>query len=538
MLIEKKKINSQYKILAVTGRSAENLVRNYLPKNVELKVLPINVAAFITQELILENISREFAKKFDIIIVPGLVQGNTSSLKDSLEIPVVKGPKYASDIGMTLSELDVFELSTIYPADQHLRSKKFEETKKLLNDGFTKPINKKINEFSIGSLYTFPVGITRPPLIMAEIVDATKLSLEKVKERASYYLKHGADILDIGAVANKPQPDKIVKIINELKQLQDKNKFAISVDTLNVEEIEAAIKAKVDLILSIDHGNIAHLGPKIPKDVGVVIIPTNISEGFMPRKPADRVDSLIQLQKKLKEFGLTKIVADPIIEMPVYPGFINSLRGYIDFREHDAQTPMMTCIGNVTEFIAADAVGINVLFNTIAVELGIQFLLATDVSVKCRGGVSEIVKGRNLAYAAKCRNAPPKGHGINVLLAKSRTANDLDIQIPTKVETIKLESQDKELYSLEIERDPKGNFIIWTDYHKQLIFIIHLDPKTNEPTILLKARNARLLFDEIMKRGLVTKLSHAFYLGRELERAEVCLYLGKTYIQNEQTFQD
>ncbi|MHA1440940.1 MAG: hypothetical protein ACTSPK_03615, partial [Candidatus Heimdallarchaeota archaeon] len=75
---KKKKINSQYKILAVTGRSAENLVRNFLPKNVDLKVLPINVAAFITQRLILENISEEFAKQYDIIIVPGLVQGDIS----------------------------------------------------------------------------------------------------------------------------------------------------------------------------------------------------------------------------------------------------------------------------------------------------------------------------------------------------------------------------------------------------------------------------------------------------------------------------
>jgi len=537
-LSKKKKINSQYKILAVTGRSAENLVRNFLPKNVDLKVLPINVAAFITQRLILENISEEFAKQYDIIIVPGLVQGDISSLKDDLKVPVVKGPKYASDIKMTLNEIDVFELSTVYPADQHLRAKKYEETKQLLSEGFTKPLDKKLNEFSIGSPHSFPVGISRPPLVMAEIVDAPKLTLEQVTERANYFLNHGVEILDIGALANNPQPDKIVKIIKELKQLQGKSKFAISIDTLNVEEIEAAIKAKVDLILSIDHSNVEQLGPKIPKDTGVVIVPTNISEGYMPKKPAERVESLIQLQKKLQDFGLTKIIADPIIEMPIYPGFINSLRGYIDFREQETSTPMMTCIGNVTEFIAADAVGINVLFTTIAVELGIQFLLATDVSVKCRGGVSEIVKGRNLAYAAKCRNSPPKGHGINVLLAKSRTANDLDIQIPAKVESLKLDSKDKELYSLEIERDPKGNFTIWSDYHKQLIFIIHQDPKTNEPTILLKARNAKPLIEEITKRGLVTKISHAFYLGRELERAEVCLYLGKTYIQNEQTFQD
>jgi dihydropteroate synthase len=175
---------------------------------------------------------------------------------------------------------------------------------------------------------------------------------------------------------------------------------------------------------------------------------------------------------------------------------------------------------------------------TIAVELGIQLLLATDVSVKCRGGVNEIVKGRDLAYTAKCRNAPPKGHGIDVLLAKSRIANDLDIQIPADIEVQILETIDKEVYSMEFERDPKGNFTIWTDFHKKQIFVIHQDSITQKPTILFKASSARPIIEEIMKRNLISKFSHAFYLGRELERAEVCLYLGKTYIQNEQSFQD
>ena len=33
-------------------------------------------------------------------------------------------------------------------------------------------------------------------------------------------------------------------------------------------------------------------------------------------------------------------------------------------------------------------------------------------------------------------------------------------------------------------------------------------------------------------------VDHAYYIGRELERAEICLYLGKTFVQNEQVFKD
>jgi dihydropteroate synthase len=53
---------------------------------------------------------------------------------------------------------------------------------------------------------------------------------------------------------------------------------------------------------------------------------------------------------------------------------------------------------------------------------------------------------------------------------------------------------------------------------------------------LFVAAKARPIIEEILKRKLLSKLDHAFYLGRELERAEISLYLGKTYNQNEQPF--
>ncbi|MEA2070102.1 MAG: DUF4346 domain-containing protein, partial [Asgard group archaeon] len=201
--------------------------------------------------------------------------------------------------------------------------------------------------------------------------------------------------------------------------------------------------------------------------------------------------------------------------------------------------PMMACVGNVTEFIAADPVGINALLNCIAVELGIQLLLVTDVSVKCRGGIKEVHKGRNLAYIAKTKNAPPKDHGIDLLLAKSRYGNDIPIATQLDIQAKHLQTNDpKKAYHKKVEFDPKGSFMIWLNYFEKLIHLVHLTSEDNKPDLYLTASHAKPLFEEILSRNLLSRLDHAYYLGRELERAEICLYLGKTYVQDEQVFQD
>ncbi len=525
-------------ILLITGHSAENLVRKYAPKNTAILVMPVDVAAFITKSIILENISKETAKKYDLIMVPGLVQDDLSELEEILGVPVVKGPKYASDIKIALTEIDPFSLSASQSADKFLKKQKLAISEKILSEGFSKQIDVD-NEFSIGRKKKFPVGLSRPPLVMAEIVDATKLSREEILARANYYLDNGADILDIGAVANYPDPDQIKKIFHYLQSLQEKENFAISIDTLNVEEIRSAIKSNVDLILSIDHSNVDQLKEEIPRDIGIVYVPTNVKKGILPNKTKERVNSLLKLKTTLLDAGLSKLIADPIIEMPIYPGFTQSLSHYIEYRKADPQTPMMTCIGNVTEFIAADPIGINALFGCMAVELGIQLLLVTDVSVKCRGGIKEIVAARNIAFVAQQTHKPPKDQGINLLMAKSRTAVDLDIIQLTDIETLELEQVDKDLlYNLNYEFDPKGSFTIWTDYHKQKIYVSHLAYKSNKADLLMISSKAKPIFDEIIKRNLISNIGHAYYMGRELERAEICLYLGKTYVQNEQSFRD
>lgn len=108
-----------------------------------------------------------------------------------------------------------------------------------------------------------------------------------------------------------------------------------------------------------------------------------------------------------------------------------------------------------------------------------------------------------------------------------------------------------------INLDPGGYFIIYVDLENALIVAKHytnviseqglaLDPETGlpiptrgksirEPSQVFQGRSAKELCIEIFEKPnscLVTCFDHAAYLGREFQRAEQCLDLGLSYVQD------
>ena len=115
---------------------------------------------------------------------------------------------------------------------------------------------------------------------------------------------------------------------------------------------------------------------------------------------------------------------------------------------------------------------------------------------------------------------------------------------------------DNNLSNRYIDLDPKGYFIIKVDFEENKIILEHflnnindegyaLDPETNEP-IKCDSQNKRVsnqVFKGISakqlgimiteeRNDLITKFDHALYLGRELQKAEECLYKRLPYIQD------
>ena len=115
---------------------------------------------------------------------------------------------------------------------------------------------------------------------------------------------------------------------------------------------------------------------------------------------------------------------------------------------------------------------------------------------------------------------------------------------------------DNNLSNRYIDLDPNGYFIIKVDLEENKIILEHflnninddgyaLDPETNEP-IKCDSENKRVcneVFEGISakqlgiliteeRNDLITRLDHALYLGRELQKAEECLYKKLPYIQD------
>ena len=71
------------KILIATGRLAENTVRKAAGEKADVLVADIDIAAFITpKKLIKEFQEANFSKKYDLILIPGLVSGDFSKASE------------------------------------------------------------------------------------------------------------------------------------------------------------------------------------------------------------------------------------------------------------------------------------------------------------------------------------------------------------------------------------------------------------------------------------------------------------------------
>ena len=214
---------------------------------------------------------------------------------------------------------------------------------------------------------------------------------EEIQRTAKRFVEVGADMIDVGMVAGESQPEKAKRIVEWVKQVVD---VPVSIDTLDPVEIKAAIQAGAELVLSGDAGNIEEIAPFASK-VALVAIPTNQREGFIPKKVKDRVKFLEEIIDKAKKLGVTKCVADLILEPS------NILESFIAFKEFAARNPdvpIFVGVSNVTELMDADSVGVNALLARLSQEVDASILLATEKSDKAKGTVAEEVIAAKMMF--------------------------------------------------------------------------------------------------------------------------------------------
>ncbi|ASJ07398.1 dihydropteroate synthase-like protein [Thermococcus pacificus] len=501
------------RILLVTGRLAEPLVRKY-GKGCDVFVTPVSVAAFLTPELIARYLKKAGIKSEDygLVLIPGLIRGSAQIIEDELGIPAFKGPRNAMDLPQVLKALsEGFRLSREKPAEDLFSVdalKKVEDIRnKTRNRRYIEDVLKKSWNILIGDL---PAGRDFPARILGEVVDAPRLGVEKTVEKALYYLREGADIIDIGMVAGETNLDFIEEIPEIREQLKD-NGFdvPISFDSLNTAEIEKALDY-ADLFLSVDEGNLEALVTEKP----VVLIPTNQKEGFFPTKPSERVEFLERLKERAFDLGYKTVIPDLILEH--VPHLARSITAFQLYRERNPDDVLLAGVGNVVELYDADSVGMNALLAGIAKELSISLLLTTEVSAKAKGSVRELRRAVDMNLFDM-----PKDLGFDLLLLKEKRASEWRFEPAEKI----IEAGERPVQLEPVYfRVWVENGKIWVNAHRG-----------TEAVLTITGDEPNAIIDTILEHFEISP-RHAFYLGRELERAKTALKLRRSYVQEVELF--
>ena len=402
-------------------------------------VVGISVAALMDVEFLKRKLTIDH--EYDRVILPGWCQGDLTQLESQFGIPFERGPKEILDLPQFLGQ-----------ADSHAVDLSWYDIE-----------------------------------IIAEINHAPRLPTSEVLQLAASYRASGADVIDVGCV-----PGESWSGIGEVVQELTRSGYRVSVDSFDRTEIEAAVTAGAELVLSCNSQNVGWLSGL---GAEVVVIPDD------PRHLETLEETITQL-----DAAGTRYRIDPILE-PIGFGFAASLARYYEIRHRYPDAAMLMGIGNLTEMTEADSVGMNVLLAAICQELEIQSILTTEVANWCRTAVRELDAARRMVKYAVGEDRLPKHVDSSLVMLRDSQVRELGAQTLTE-----LASQ---------LRDP--NYRIFVERGE-----IHMMNRNG----YWRGTDANELFSQLTAHRDLEP-SHAFYLGYELSKAVTALTLGKQYFQDQ-----
>jgi dihydropteroate synthase-like protein len=429
-------------LLFVTGKLAEPALRRTLSElaprvdfDFTVAVLPISVVALATTPWISRHL--QIPDGIDRVILPGLCGGDLTSLNAVVE----RGPKDLRDLP------EFFQTARAAPT----------------NYG------------------TFDIEI------LAEINHAPRLQRADIVGMARKFRADGADVIDLGC-----DPGATWAGVGDVvRQLRDEG-LRVSIDSFNVEEVEAATAAGAELVLSVNGTNVVGA-----RSWGreVVVLPDDLAT-------LGGLDDTVQ---KLTAWNVPFRI-DPVIE-PIGLGFAASLGRYLEVRRRYPDAALMMGVGNLTELTDVDAAGVNVVLLGFCQEVGVRSVLTTEVINWCRSCVRELDLARRLVYHACTQRVLPKHLEPDLLLLRDPRLRVHGAETLT------------ELASLITDR----NYRLFAE--RGLLHVL------NKGTHL-QGTDPFALFEEMQKTNAIDP-AHAFYLGYEMAKAATALKLGKNYTQDQ-----
>lgn len=333
-----------------------------------------------------------------------------------------------------------------------------------------------------------PVSIDAYDLeIIAEINHAPSLASTDLVKQALTLAAEGADVIDLGCIPGSTWAD----VGDAVRRLRDRG-LRVSIDSFNLAEIEQAVRAGAELVLSVNQSN-----RDAAPDWGCEVV-------AIPDEPTN-LESLADTVAFLTARGVPHRL-DPILE-PIGSGFAASLERYMVFRHRYPNHEIMLGAGNLTELTEVDSAGVNALLAGFCQELGIRSVLTTAVANWARGSIRELDIARRIMYHAVLHRIPPKKLDSRLVQLRDRKLKS--------VSSVELADLAQRL------TDP--NFRLFAADGQMHVmngqlYLIGEDPFD--------------LFAALQQRQPVTP-SHAFYLGYEMAKAVIAQTLSKNYIQDQ-----
>ena len=441
-------MSSSEKILFVTGRLAETSLRSVVQSlseqlhfDFEVAVPGIQVAALLHTGLLIKRLN--IPDDVDRVVLPGWFQGDLAEVERHFRIPFARGPKNLHDLP------EYFGLGS--------------------RPGVI------LDDYNIE--------------IVAEINHATRLPLDDVVAKGVSMSADGADVIDVGCVPGESSA-RVRDIVTALRD----HGLRVSVDSFDQTEVEQAVQAGAELILSANRSNIDWVG-KLGAEVVAI-----------PDAPND-LDSLdVTVNALLRQDATFRL--DPIIE-PIGMGFTSSLGRYMDTRVRYPDLPMMMGTGNVTELTEVDSAGVNMVLAAVCEELQIHSVLTTQVINWCRSCVAELDTARRLLKYSVENQVLPKHLDPSLVMLRDAKRR---VESPEALAAL-AEALTDSNYRIFVGRD--GLHLMNRDGHWQ-----------GEDVFAVFSQALQTVHDRI-------DAGHAFYLGYELARAELANKLGKNYVQDE-----
>jgi len=430
----------------VTGRLAQHALEAVvapLAKDVgfaySIDVLPITVAALMSSEWIAKHI--QVPASADRVLIPGYCEGNLQPLATAVGLPIDVGPR------------DLRQLPAYFSRA---------------------PEPLEYGQFDVE--------------IIAEINHCPRLELGEIRNTAASLRSDGADWIDIGC-----EPGHFWAEVGEVVRALCEDGHRVSIDSLNPSEIELAVRAGAELVLSVNSSN---RDVAVDWGVEVVAIPDD------PETLAGLDDTIDQLAK-----AGVPLRIDPILE-PISFGFAQSLGRYLEVRRRYPDAEMMMGIGNLTELTDVDSAGINTLLLGFCQEVGVRSVLTTQVINWARSSVRECDLARRLMFHAVNNRVLPKHLEPNLLMLRDEQITKMPVeQIAQLAENIR--DNNYRLFAIDGEIHLVGS----------KLHLRHADPFS--------------LMEQLRLSDPNLDSGHAFYLGYETCKAHTALTLGKNYEQDE-----